>query len=55
MLFPHSAAAAEQWARAAYARWSSEGISPEAQRDRRAPGIMEAYAKRPPKYRLMSY
>jgi len=55
MLFPHSASAAEEWARAAFARWMTEGVSPEEQRDRRAPGITEAYAKRPPKYRFMSY
>ena len=42
MLFPHNATAAEHWARAAYARWITEGLNAEEQRDRRAPGITEA-------------
>jgi len=45
-LFFTNARSAEAWAVAAYEKWSATGISPESQRDARAPGLLEQLQRR---------
>ena len=56
-LFPHNPRQAEQWAIGCYHRWTTEGLEPEKQRDRRNPRwrqSLELYNKRK-QTRLMYY
>ena len=56
-LFPHSPRQAEQWAIGCYHRWTTDGLEPEKQRDRRNPRwrqSLELYNKRR-QTRLMYY
>ena len=56
-LFPHSPRQAEQWAIGCYHKWTTLGILPEQQRDRRNPHwrkSLELYNKRK-QTRLMYY
>ena len=40
-LFPPHPRRAEDWEVAAYYKWAAAGVSPERQRDARAPGLLE--------------
>ena len=45
-LFPQSQQMADRWSASAFHRCKEEGVTPEALRDRRAPGITQLIARR---------
>ena len=45
-LFPTHPRSAEDWAVAAYHKWAATGLSPERQRDARAPGLLDQLQRR---------